>query len=449
MPTPPNVLYVFADQWRAQAMGYAGDPNVKTPHLDLFASEAVNFRKAVSGVPVCCPARATLISGQRPLSHGVFLNDVCLPHDRKSIAQRFAESEYDRSYIGKWHIEGHGREAFIPPERQRGFDHWKVLECTHNYNHSPYYEGASDERKLWDGYDAIAQTTEACDYLRQRKPGDKPFLMMLSWGPPHDPYGSAPEKYRRMYRPEDIILPPNIPADRAERARMDLAGYYAHCTALDDQFARLRQTLAETGLEENTILVFTADHGDMLHSQGQERKQKPWEESMRIPFLMRWPVGLGREGRVSDALIDVLDHQPTLLDLCGLPLDDALEGRSFAEAARGGPVDPDYAALLACYHPSGEFQRARGGREYRGLRSQRYTYAETREGPWLLYDNELDPYQLINRIDDDTYAAVREQLARQLHAELVRQGDAFEYGPDLCAKWGHVIDETGTTSTAP
>lgn len=445
MTQQPNILYVFADQWRASAFGYAGDPNVKTPNLDAFAREGVNFRKAVSGIPVCCPARATLISGQRPLSHGVFLNDVCLPHDRKSIAHRFKEAGYATAYVGKWHIEGHGRESFIPPERQRGFDYWKVLECTHNYNHSGYFEGNDSTMKFWDGYDAEAQTSDVCEYIRERKSQDKPFLMMLSWGPPHNPYDTAPERFRAMYQADNISLPPNVPVELAEQARNDLAGYYAHCTALDHQFQRLRDALRECGLEDNTILVFTSDHGDMLCSQGGTRKQKPWSESAHVPFLIRWPEGGVNGGRGTDALMDVLDHQPTLLDLCGLPIDTALEGRSFASAALGQEaVDPDYAALLACYHPFGEWHRGAGGKEYRGLRTQRYTYAETRDGPWLLYDNENDPCQLVNLVNERSCQLVRRELSAKLHAELERQGDRFESGLEYCRRWGYELNESGT-----
>ncbi|GHB98896.1 sulfatase family protein [Cerasicoccus arenae] len=441
----PNVIYVFADQWRAQAMGYAGDPNVKTPNLDVFAAESVNFRKAISGVPVCCPARATLISGQRPLSHGVFLNDVCLPNDRRSIAHRFKDAGYDTAYIGKWHIDGHGRKSYnIPPERNRGFDYWKVLECTHDYNSSPYFEGTSEVKKFWEGYDAIAQTTDACNYVRNRSPEDKPFLLMLSWGPPHDPYGTAPEQYRAMYNPDDIILPLNVPEEEVDTARKELAGYYAHCSALDDQFARLREVLRATGQEENTILVFTSDHGDMLRSHGQQRKQRPWEESMRIPFLLRWPAGLGEQGRATDALLDVLDHQPTLLELCSIECDGALEGLSFKAAAKNNAVDADYAALLACYHPFGEYERRNGGQEYRGLRTQRYTYVETRGEPWLLYDNDNDPYQLLNLVSNPTHSDIQHRLSSLLHAKLDSLGDRFEIGETYCRHWGHPIDEWGT-----
>ena len=221
----PNVVFVFADQWRAQATGYAGDPNVRTPHLDRLAGEGVNVTRAVSGTPVCSPYRASLITGRQPLTHSIFLNDLCLSNDAVSIAQAFADGGYDTAYIGKWHLAGHGRSSYIRPERRQGFDYWKVLECTHNYNHSPYYAGNDPTKRLWDGYDAIAQTADACEYLRSWEDGDKPFLLMLSWGPPHNPFETAPEEFRRLYDPEALELRPNVPPDRRDAIREDLAGY--------------------------------------------------------------------------------------------------------------------------------------------------------------------------------------------------------------------------------
>ena len=190
---PPNIVFVFGDQWRAQATGYAGNPIVQTPNLDRLAQESINFYQAVSGCPVCSPYRASLLTGQVPLTHGVFVNDVYLGPNAPSIAQTFADNGYDTAYIGKWHVDGHGRSNPIPPERRQGFDYWQVLECTHNYNQSAYYAGDSDEKRTWEGYDAIAQTRDAQRYIREHD-RDRPFLLMLSWGPPHAPYGTAPEE---------------------------------------------------------------------------------------------------------------------------------------------------------------------------------------------------------------------------------------------------------------
>eukprot|EP01052_Picozoa_sp_SAG31_P015227 SAG31_NODE_973_length_10632_cov_7.175622_9_plen_369_part_00 len=258
----PNVMLVFGDQWRAQAFGYAGDPNVRTPHIDQLAARSVSLENAVSGCPVCCPMRASLLTGQAPVTHGVFLNDVYLRDDGNSLAQAFARGGYKTAYIGKWHVDGHGRSSYIPPERRQGFQYWKTLECTHNYMESHYFAHESGDEKLtWHGYDAFAQTDDAEAYLRSHAASsDDPFLLMLSWGPPHNPYHTAPDPYANMYDPGAIQLRENVPADIADSARRDLAGYYAHCTALDDCVGQLCSTLDETGLLDDTLLVFFSDH---------------------------------------------------------------------------------------------------------------------------------------------------------------------------------------------
>ena len=214
---------------------------------------------------------------------------MCLGDEATSIAQAFAAGGYDTAYIGKWHVDGHGRSNYIPPERRQGFEYWKVLECTHDYNNSFYYAGDSDEKLQWEGYDAIAQTRDAQDYLRNHD-GENPFLLVLSWGPPHNPYQTAPEAYKARYKSEEIELRPNVPEADAETAREWLAGYYSHCTALDDCVGDLLQTLEETALDEDTIFLFFSDHGDMVGSHGMDNKQKPWDESIRVPFLLRYPA---------------------------------------------------------------------------------------------------------------------------------------------------------------
>jgi len=161
----PNVLVVIADQWRPQAFGFAGDPNVKTPNFDALARSSVRCVNAVSGMPVCSPTRASFLTGQRPLTHGVFINDVPLDPQAVTIGKTLRAANYETGFIGKWHLDGHGRLSFIPPERRQGFDYWKVCECTHNYTDSIYY-GDSPEKAHWSGYDAIDQTKDAVQYLR-------------------------------------------------------------------------------------------------------------------------------------------------------------------------------------------------------------------------------------------------------------------------------------------
>jgi len=438
----PNVIYVFADQWRAQAAGYAGDKNARTPHLDPLVEESVNFENAVSCCPVCSPYRASLLTGQYPLTHGVFLNDVQLRDEAVSLAEAYRQAGYRTAYIGKWHLDGNQRSAFIPREHRQGFDFWKVLGCTHAYNNSFYY-GDENIRLKWDGYDAIAQTQEARQYIRDQAK-DAPFLLVLSWGPPHDPYATAPEKYRTLFQPESLTLRPNVPEADQQKARQALAGYYAHAAALDDCIGGLVQTVREAGIENDTIFVFTSDHGDMLFSHGGQNKQQPWDESIRVPFLLRYPALLGTKGRTLELPINTPDIMPTLLGLSGIAVPETVEGADFAGILTGKAPVPDYAALIACPSPFGQWTRARGGREYRGIRTRRYTYVRDLQGPWLLYDNGPDPHQLDNLCRKPQHAALQASLDTLLAKRLKETNDAFLSGPDYIRKWGYEVNEAGT-----
>jgi arylsulfatase A-like enzyme len=438
----PNLVFILADQWRAQAAGYAGDTNAETPNLDKLAAESVNFSNAVSGCPVCCPYRAGLLTGRYPLTHGVFLNDVPLNVDAVSIAHAFNRAGYETGYIGKWHLDGRDRSAFIPKERRQGFKFWKAFGCTHNYNNSFYY---ADEnvRLKWDGYDAIAQTREAQRYIREHAAG-KPFTLFLSWGPPHAPYHTAPEKYRKQFNEAQIKLRPNVPKKFEAEARKALAGYYAHIAALDDCIADILQTLKESNLEKDTILVFTSDHGDMLYSQGGRKKQQPWDESIMVPFLLRYPAKLGDKGRTVYIPINTPDIMPTLLGLSGIEIPDTVEGNDFSGFLTKMEKPKDDTALISCPSPFGQWTRARGGREYRGVRTSQYTYVRDLNGPWLLYDNKNDPFQLNNLCGRSEHGDLQKKMETLLSRKLKQTNDRFLPAAEYIKKWGYVVDKSGT-----
>jgi arylsulfatase A-like enzyme len=448
-PSRPNVIFIMPDQWRASALGFAGDANIHTPNLDRLAREGINCLNAVSGMPVCCPARATLMTGRRPLTHGVFMNDVPLDPHAATLGKSFRAAGYDTAYIGKWHLDGNGRSNFIPRERRQGFDYWKVLECTHSYNNSHYYADGPEKLK-WDGYDVIAQTRDAENYLRARggKPG-KPFFLFLAWGPPHDPYHTAPEKFRALYSPARLILPPNVPEAAAAQTRRALAGYYAHCSAMDECVGALRATLEETGLARDTLVVFTSDHGDMLGAHGGRNKQQPYDESIRVPLLLHWPSGFGGEPRSTDALIATEDLMPTLLGLCGIRIPESVEGIDYSGHLRGGANPSDGAVLISCASPFGQWNRARGGKEYRGIRTSRHTYVRDLGGPWLLFDNQKDPWQLQNLAGRPEFAALQAELDAMLKKKLAAARDEFLPGDAYIKKWGYKVDATGTVPYAP
>ena len=438
----PNVVFLLTDQWRLQALGYAGNSQVQTPNIDRLAGESINFINATSGYSVCCPWRASFLTGQYPLTHGVIVNDVPISSDPVGLGEAFKRAGYNTTFIGKWHVDGQGRRNYIPPERRLGFDTFKALECTHDYNQSAFYDNDDPTMHFWDGYDVFAQAAEAQRFIDSQR-GAQPFMLVLSWGPPHNPYETAPQAYRDMYNPQAIKLRANVPAKLADEAREDLAGYYAHCSAIDKSVGDIMRTLDERGLTEDTVLVFASDHGDMLGSQGMERKQKPYEESIRVPFLLRFPAKYGRDARTVEPFLNAHDIMPTLLGLCGLPIPETVEGRDFSPALRGKRVDSD-GALLACFHPFGEWSRPKGGVEYRGIRTARYTYCRTLDGPWLLFDNDVDPFQQNNLVDKAEMVELQAALDALLQRELDAIGDEFLDGMTYIKKWGYPLDNSGT-----
>lgn len=445
-PRKPNVVIILADQWNAQSLGYAGNSDVRTPNLDLLASRSVVFSTAVSVMPVCSPARASLLTGQYPLTHGVFYNDRPLRNAALTLAEIYKEAGYATGYIGKWHVNGQGntekqfaaRNRPVPRDRRQGFDYWKAREVTHDYNSSFYFD-ENDVRHEWKGYDVFPQTDSAIRFIDRNK--NNPFLLVLSWGPPHDPYLTAPEAYRKLYDPEKLKLRPNVPDSLQVKARKDLAGYYAHCTALDKSAGDLLAALKKAGVEENTILLFTSDHGDMLYSQGKVRKQKPWDESVLVPLLVHYPAGLGNGKRELSLPFSNVDMLPTLLGMSNLKIPASVEGTNYADVLAGKRKPTgDEAALIQVPVPFHENNFLNGGKEYRGIRTKQYTYVRDLKGSWLLYDNVKDPYQLNNLVGSKSYAGVQSQLEKALRAKLAEAGDRFLTADEYMRQWNYRYD---------
>ena len=178
----PNVVFAFADQLRAQTTGFGGCPQVQTPNMDRMAERGVVFENTVSNIPVGTPWRAAFLTGQYPLSNGIFLNDLPLSGRVPTLGTIFREAGYKAGYIGKWHLDGPERSAFTPPgPRRQGFDFWMVGNCTHDYFHSIYYRD-TPEPLYWNGYDAEEQTTAAIDFIRSHD-RKMPFALVVSWAP--------------------------------------------------------------------------------------------------------------------------------------------------------------------------------------------------------------------------------------------------------------------------
>jgi len=437
MNRPPNLLLVFADQMRGQDFGAAGNPQVHTPHLDRLASEGVLCTNAIANCPVCTPSRGSLLTGLNPLAHGAIANDVPIRTDVPSLGSVLRQAGYRTGYIGKWHLDGVPRDRFTPPgPRRLGFDdYWAAWNCHHRYFDGKYYLDSDEPHKL-DGYEPDGQTELAIQFINRHR--DEPFALVLSWGPPHDPYDQVPETFLSMYHADRMRLRPNVRFARGETEasrRRVVAQYYAAISALDTCLGRLMAALEALGLSERTLVVFTSDHGDMLGSQGMRNKEQPWEESILVPLVLRCPRLLPAGVRC-DALIGIMDLMPTMLDLLGKDPPAGLDGRSLAPLLRGEPGATPASVPIGIHVPVDQAVAA-GLAEWRGVRTARHTYARLQSGRgWVLYDNREDPFQLHNLVDDMAHAALLEQLERELSGWLERLDDPF-------LPWDQMVREAG------
>jgi len=424
----PNLLYVFADQMRSQAMGCMGNEQVFTPHLDKLAKEGALLTNAISTFPVCCPYRAMLMTGKFPLSNTVITNGPALPESELCIAEVLKAAGYQTGYIGKWHLQGHqlSNIQFVPPgPKRQGFDYWAAANFIHDYFNSYYYRD-TDKKIPIKGWEPDTQTDLAIKYMEEHKDGP-PFCLFLSWGPPHDPY-IAPEKYQKMYDAEKLKLRGNI-FDAAKGVsyanRQVIANYYAAVTSLDWNMGRLMKTMDRLGIADNTIVVFTSDHGAQLFSLYLYHKQWPYEESISVPFIIRYPKKI-KARQVNDVLLGSPDIMPTLLGLTGVDVPKTVEGRDLSPFILGNATEPEPdSVLIEVITPCGRVMDRTGMRAWRGVRTKRYTYARFHDEDWILMDNKLDPFQRRNLIYNKEYNDLKERMKAKLDEWLKKTKDPF------------------------
>ena len=428
-PKKPNVIYILTDQWRSSSLGYTGNNVVKTPFVDQFSKESVNFKNAVSVLPVCTPHRAALLTGRYPTTTGMIVNDLYLPSEEVCMAEIFKENNYNTAYLGKWHLDGHGRKKNVIPQRRQGFEFWQGSECDHDYNNEHYYENDDPVIKYWQGYSPYAISDAANKYLESRQHVDKPFLLLVSLGTPHFPHDNAPKDIVAKYPKESLKLDPNVPDSIKNKVLTELQGYYAHCTATDIAIGKIIQKLKDLRLYDNSIIVFTSDHGAMMGAHGYRpyMKQQFYAESAEVPFLISYPGINKNKGKVSQAPITTPDILPTLLSMCNIKIAKTIEGYDLSNLVRKPNKGHDRAALYMNPCP---FNIAWDDKEYRAIKTSKYTYVRTVEGPAFLFDNTSDPYQLNNLINTYNYAKVQAKLDKTLLSEMHRIGDKEVYPRD-------------------
>jgi len=421
MTDTPNVVVVQTDQMRAEAMGCTGNDQVETPTMDGMAEEGALCSRAYTPHPVCSPARGSLQTGRYSHSHGVVGNKTRLPTDVPSLAGCLREAGYRTGYVGLWHLDGETPRYVPPGPRRQGYEYWRGFNSgvEHHRGHPhPNPDGSVD----WeDGYQAAVQTDLALEFIddHRRVDGDRPFFLYLSWCPPHTPF-DAPAEYAELYDPDDLDFRENVPADhRTADLRADLAEYYALVTSIDDQLGRLLDGLERWNLAEDTVVVFTADHGEMLGSHGRYRKGYPFEESVHVPLLVRYPRRIPAR-RTVDAVLNTVDLVPTLLSFCDASIPEGVDGEDRTALLVGdhGADCPDDTVIEGLLPFDSE---------WRAVRTERYLLVVDRAlQVRYLFDTAEDPYQTENRAGEAAYADVEADLYDRL-VEWVHETDDRQF----------------------
>ena len=433
----PNILFFLPDQLRAQALGCMGNADVRTPHLDRLAGEGILFRNTLANTPVCCPARATILSGQYAHRNGMVANDLRLRESVVTLPQILRDAGYRTGFIGKWHLDGGKRlPGFVPPgPRRHGFEFWAANECSHTHFHTQYFRDTPEPIPI-NRFEAAEWADLGIEFLKGSRSDGRPFFLEIAMGPPHDPYKAPPED-AALYDPAKLTMRPNWQAKAGLPGPREIAQYYGCVTAVDEQIGRVLASLDELGMKENTIVLASSDHGDMLGSQGHRLKRKPWEESIRVPGILRYPRGAGK-GRVTGCLFTHVDFAPTLLALCGLKPAPGMQGTDLSRVVTGktdrGP-ESAYFEIFGPYRGDG----TEGA--WRGVRTSRYMYARRETSPWLLYDLENDPYEMRNLVNETSAHRLLEEMERKLAAWMRRTGDNWS------SDWHELVEDKGRLYT--
>ncbi len=418
-----NILFIFADQMHGFAMGCMGNPDVKTPNLDRIAAEGTLFRNTYSCYPVCTPYRGILMTGRYASQTGIVENEMAVSANERTLAAALNDGGYRTSYIGKWHLGGKDNIA-VPPQLRAGFTDFIGYQCYNDFLDQVWFFDENGSKIDCKKHRTDATTDIAIERLEKIK--DKKFAMFVSYQNPHYPEQPLKE-YENMYadikitrRPncQDIdpytrtFSPPrtaeNDPVYKKYNKNIDtyLKLYYAMITQLDHNIGRLLNKLQELGLEQKTVVVFTSDHGDMQGSHGLKNKNIFYEESVRVPLIVKVPGS--PKGIVSDELVSSVDLFPSILDYASLPKEKSAEGISFVPLTMGKKQK----LAEAVFSEGGDVPKSEGGpknKVWLMIREQRYKLAVTKDDfkPTHLFDLEKDPYEMNNLLEDKNNTEIK------------------------------------------
>ena len=414
----PNIIFYFSDQQRADSAGCYGQKLPVTPNLDSMALEGTLFENAFTCQPVCGPMRACLQSGVYASQNGCYRNDIALPLDCKTIAHYLKESGYDTAYIGKWHLASDKNNNYktkaVPEERRGGYDYWRasdILEFTsHGYNGYIYDENSN--RLDFKGYRADRINDYAIEYIKTQK-HEKPFFMFVSQLEPHHQNDrlrfEAPKGASKNFR--NYETPGDLEGTLGDW-RIMYPAYLACCNRIDKNFGKLIKTLKDEGLYENTVVIYTSDHGCHFRTRNFEYKRSCHEGSTRVPLVITGGAFTGG-GKVSD-LVSLIDLPATVLDIAGIKVPEHFEGKSLCDLKGHESV----------------FMQISESQIGRAVRTDRWKYSVSAKNADcafadkytedFLYDLNADPHEKNNLIADPAYKEIKAEL-REILLEYMKK----------------------------
>lgn len=422
----PNAIVFFTDQQRWDTCGVHGNPLDLTPNFDRMANYGTHIDASITCQPVCGPARSCLQTGLYATQTGSWRNGIPLNPDLKTLAQFYAEAGYNTGYIGKWHL-GTTKGA-VPVSERGGYDYWlasNVLEFTSDAYDTIMYDNDDQPVKL-PGYRVDAVTDAVIRYIDRAHKEDKPFFLFISYIEPHhqnhvDDY-PPPDGYRERYTGK--WMPPDLQTLGGSSGQ-HLGGYLGMVKRLDEALGRLRDALKSLNIDDETIIMYTSDHGCHFKTRNSEYKRSGHESSVRVPTAFCGPgfEGGGRRREVT-SLVDLV---PTLLDASGIEPPASMPGRSLMPILRGDSKDWENAAFI-------QISEAEVGR---AIRTSRWKYGvvdpsknggkescSDRYEESYLYDLHSDPYELQNLISQSSHRPVADRLREKLLAAMQHAGEA-------------------------
>ena len=470
MTNRPNILLVYPDQMRYDAMGCAGNPVIKTPNIDRLSAEGVHFSEAYTSYPICCPFRASVLTGKYAQGHGMVQNHFPLAGGQGFLAEYFRDAGYRTGYIGKWHLEGGPKPGFVPPQRRFGFEHFVGFNRGHDYRSSIYFDDAGQAYHS-ARYEPDYQTDHLLDFIEQAAtaPDGKPFLGYISYGPPHFPM-DMPDYLRRIYSPQEVPLPPGVPNPGLQRQvqrhrnqvlcrgdpdaghkshaaheskprgepeteaeiREFIAEYYGMIHNIDWNLGRILNCLDALAIADDTVLVFMSDHGDMCGQHGSfcGIKNQAFRAAMQVPLIVRYPARF--RPRRSAALVDVgVDMMATLFDLVGIDMPTGRDSQSYLPVLAGQTDEARAAIWYQVFTQTGGNPGEFAPFAERGIRSKDWLYVRRKDHRALLFDQRVDSAEQHNLVDDPSYSALMDQFDAQLAEHMRATGDDWDMAADF------------------